>query len=141
MIAKDFLLQIKKIDTLISNKLVEYQQWRDLALSITANMGGEKVQSTSSQQKMSDAIDNCVDIEMQIDRFVEELAEKKRIVIEVIEQLPEPEYDVLHKVYVQYKTFYEVADERDISHSWATALHGRALKLLENILKEREKVD
>ena len=135
MTSKEYLEQIKKLDTLISNKLAESRQWLDLALNITSKTDGERVQSTGDQQKMSSAVNKCIDIEREVNALIDEYIIKKKEIIKVIEQLPEAEYDVLHKIYVQYKTLYEVADERDIAYSWATSIHGRALKMLDEILK------
>lgn len=135
MTSREYLEQIKKLDTLISNKLAESRQWLDLALNITSKTDGERVQSTGDQQKMSSAVNKCIDIEREVNALIDEYIIKKKEIIKVIEQLPEAEYDVLHKIYVQYKTLYEVADERDIAYSWATSIHGRALKLLDEILK------
>ena len=80
---------------------------------------------------MANAIEKCIDISREVNELIDEYISKKKEIIKVIEQLPEAEYDVLHKIYVQYKTLYEVADERHIAYSWATTLHGRALKTLE----------
>ena len=56
MEAKEFLSQVKKLDLMIKNKLIEKQQWMDIALGITSNMSGERVQSSGSQSKMADAV-------------------------------------------------------------------------------------
>ena len=135
MTAKEYLEQIKKLDTLINNKLAESKQWLDLALNITSKTDGERVQSSGDKQTMANAIEKCVDIEREVNALVDEYISKKKEIIKTIEGLPEAEYDVLHKIYVQYKTLYEVADERDIAYSWATSIHGRALKSLDEILK------
>lgn len=135
MTAKEYLEQIKKLDTLINNKLAESKQWLDLALNITSKTDGERVQSSGDKQTMANAIEKCVDIEREVNALVDEYISKKKEIIKTIERLPEAEYDVLHKIYVQYKTLYEVADERDIAYSWATSIHGRALKSLDEILK------
>lgn len=135
MTGKEYVEQIRKLDTLINNKLTESQQWFDLAMNITPKADGERVQSSGNQQKMASAIEKCIDIERETNALIDTYISKKKEIIKTIEQLPEAEYDVLHKIYVQYKTLYEVADERDIAYSWATSLHGRALKSLENILK------
>ena len=50
-----FLEQVERIDAIIPNKLIEIQQWYDLATSITAPMNHECVQSSGSKQKMADA--------------------------------------------------------------------------------------
>lgn len=138
MTAKEYCEQLKKIDTIIKNKLIEKKQWLDLALNVTPSMDGERVQSSGNQQKMADAMDNLIDVERQINEYIDELCEKKQDVIKTIEQLPELEYDVLHQIYVQYKSLYEVADDRNITYSWVTSIHGRALKMLDDVLNATE---
>lgn len=108
MTGKDYLKQIKKIDTQIRNKNVELKQRKELELP------------TGALQANIDALDV-----------------KRQEIIETIEGLPEAEYDVLHKVYVQGETLYEVAADRDISYSLATTIHGRALKRLDIIINEK----
>lgn len=137
MDAKEFLRLPEKLDVRIKNKLIEQQQWRDLALGITANMDGERVQSTGTKTKMADAIDKCVDMEAEIDRLIDELVDTKKKVIEAIEKLDSPvEYDMLHRRYIQYQSLQEVADHYGYDYGWATTTHGRALKSLQAILED-----
>jgi DNA-directed RNA polymerase specialized sigma subunit len=137
--AKDFLQQLKKLDKLIENKLIEKEQWKAIATGTTAQMGGERVQSSGSKQRMADAIDKYIDIEKEIDDCIDNLIDAKKGVISVIEQLNATEYDLLHKVYVQGVTLFDVAEMCGKTYSWVTTIHGRALKKVENILDEREK--
>ncbi len=149
MKAKDFLKQPEKLDKMIKNKMIEKEQWKSIAMGTTS--GGqsvkingvlhnmEKVQSSGSQQKMADAVSRYIDIEAEIDQFIDRLIDTKKDVISVIEQLNAIEYDLLHKVYVQYITLDDVACLYDKTYSWATTVHGRALKNVQNILNEREK--
>ncbi len=138
MKAKEFLGQLKKLDKLIQNKLIEKNQWKMIATGTTAQMGGERVQSSGSQQKMADAVGRYVDIEKDIDKVIDKLIDTKQDVINVIEQLDAAEYDLLHMVYVQYLTLYEVADIYDKSYSWVTTTHGRGLKHVQDILDGRK---
>ena len=135
MDSKEFLKQVRKLDLKIKNKLIEQQQWRSIALGITANMDGERVQSSGAKSKMSDAIDKCVDMEAEIDRLVDELIDTKKKVIAVIEQLDSAtEYDVLHRRYIQYQSLQDIADHYGYDYGWATTTHGRALKNVQDIL-------
>lgn len=136
MKAKDFLLQLSKLDKLIENKTVEKLQWRTVATSVTAQVGGERVQSSGNPHKITDAIATYLDLEKEIDRFLSEQIQKKKDIISVIEQLNPTEYDVLHKMYVQYKDLQEVADKYNKSYSWVTTVHGKALKNVQKILDE-----
>ena len=135
MEAKTFLRQVEKLDLRIKNKLIEQQQWREIALGITANMEGERVQSSGSQSKMADAINKCVDMEAEIDRLIDELVTIKKEVIEAIEKIDSPvEYDLLHRRYIQFQSLQEIADHYGYDYGWATTNHGRALKSLQVIL-------
>lgn len=134
MKARQYLMQLKKIDTVINNKLIELSRWKEVALSITPNIGGDRVQSSGNQQKMACAIEKYIDIDREINDRIDALYKTKQEILNTIEQLPEPEYDILHKIYVQNKTLYEVSSERDIAYSSVTAIHGRALKLVDDIL-------
>ncbi len=141
METKNFLSQPRKIDLQIRNKLIEKQQWKDIALGITANMEGERVQSSGSQQKMADAIAKCIDMEAEIDRLVDLLIDKKKEVIGVIEQVDSPiEYDILHRIYIQHMSLSDVADHYGKEYGWITTTHGRALKSVQEI-RERSNYD
>lgn len=140
MKAQDFLRQVRKLDLQITNKLIEKRQWRDIALGITANMDGERVQSTGGKSKMADAVNKCIDIESEVDGLVDKLIDVKKEVIQAIEQLDSPtEYDVLHRRYIQFMTLQDIADHYKKDYGWATTTHGRALKSLQAILDENKK--
>ena len=139
MKAKDYLKQLQKLDRLIENKLAEKEQWRAIATSTTQQLTHDKVQSTSNPHKMADAIHKIIEIEAEIDACVDRLVDTKRDVISTIERLNPTEYDLLHKVYVQYFTFDEVADKKGKSYSWVTTVHGKALKNVQRMIGERNK--
>ena len=133
--AKSYLLQVERLDSRIANKLIERQQWRDIALGITANIGGERVQSSGSQQKMSEAIEKCLDMDKEINSLIDELIETKKKVIDTIEKIYSPtEYKILHMRYIQHISLKEIAIKLNREYSWVTTTHGRALKSVQNIL-------
>ena len=136
--AQVFLEQVERLDAVIKNKLIEKQQWKEIALGITANTDGERVQSSGAKSKMADAVTKCVDMEAEIDRLIDRLVATKKEVIQTIEQLYSPtEYNVLHMKYIQYKDFYDIADHYGKDYSWATTTHGRALKGVQRILDRK----
>ena len=137
MNAKEFLRQIKKLDKMIENKLIEVQQWKSIANNTVGNMSADRVQTTPNHHKIADAIGMYIDLEREINQDIDKLVETKKEVISVIEQLNATEYDVLHKIYVQYLTFDEVALACHRTTSWATTVHGRALKHVQSILDQR----
>lgn len=135
MKAKEYLEQYMKFDPIIMNKFYEAEKWDALATSITAQMNGERVQSSGSQQKMEDAIIKSVDIRGQIKKLID----TKKEIVKTIESLPLAEYEILHKVYIQGKSFKVIEIETGNSYSWVTTIHGRALQAVQRILDERDK--
>ena len=134
MDAKEFLNQVKKLDLQITNKLIEKQQWKDIALGITANMDGERVQSSGAKSKMADAIGRCVDMEAEIDSLVDKLIDIKKEVIWTIEQLDSPtEYNLMHLRYIQYIPLKDIAEKWGMEYTNVTTIHGRALKNVQAI--------
>lgn len=132
---KAFLNKVRKIDMLINNKLDEIQQLRSLAESTSISLG-ERVQSSGSQHKMADRVDRIVDMEREVDAEIDRLLLAKKEVIDVIEQLPLEQYDLLYQVYikgVELKCY-----NTDKSYTWVKSTHGRALVNVRDILRSRK---
>lgn len=113
--------------------------WKDVAYSVTGCTDGERVQSSGSKQKMADAVISYSDIQADIKQRIAEAKEIQKGIVSKITRLKEPEYDVLHKVYIQGMSFKEVAASKKKSLSWATSTHGTALTNLQSILDAEEK--
>lgn len=137
MNAKAFLRNVEKLDKLIANKMVEIQQWKDVAENTTANMTGDRVQSSHNPHKIADAIGRYVDLEMELRADIENLIAAKKDVIGVIEQLEATEYDILHKIYIQHLSLWDAADACKRTYSWVTTIHGQAVKHVQQILDKR----
>jgi hypothetical protein len=138
MQANEYLEQVEKLELIIRNKMIEKRQWRDIALGITANMEGDRVQSGGAKDKMAEAVMKCVDMEGEIDRLIDELVDTKKDVIGTIEQLYSPtEYNVLHLKYIQFKTLQEIADHYNRDYDWAKTTCKRGRVHVQVILDRR----
>lgn len=136
--AQKYLEQVEKIDAIITNKLIEKQQWRDIAMGITANMGGERVQSSGCASKMAEAIEKCVDMEAEIDRLVDKLIEIKKDVISTLEQLESPaDYRLLHDRYIKFMDLTTISERWNRDYTTITTAHGRAIVEVQRILDKR----
>lgn len=157
--AKDYLRLIRKIDRLIENKLAEKEQWRAVAYgsssgSNTVMINGvphemDRVQSSGNQQRMADAVIKYVDMEPEIDEYIDLLLDVKRDILGIIEQLSADEYDVLHKMYFgvlvkeknrtyqRYMTTKEIAAHYDRSESWAKNKSSSGIKNVQRIINRR----
>ena len=138
MKAKEYLLQVEKLNKMIDNKLIELEQWKAMATGITVHSDGERVQSSGSQQRMADAVSRYVDIQNEVNAQIDRLVELKKEVISTIEQLPAQEYDLLHKVYIQLMSFKDAAAAYNKHPKWAARIHGSALQKVQKILDERK---
>ena len=119
-------------------KLEERQFWNDLSLTITGQMGGERVQSSGAKDKMAQARDVCMAKEDEILSQVKALALKQSEVTGVLDQLTNPtEYKLLHQKYIQFKDFNVIATNFKADYTWATTVHGRALKSVEAIMGQK----
>lgn len=138
--AQIYLERVEKIEAIIENKLIEQRQWKDLALDITANMGGEKVQSSGlTNSRMADAVINCIALEDEIAEAVERLRTEKKKIVKIIEQLYSPtEYRILHMRYIQHISLTDIAEKLNREYTWVTTTHGRALKSVQNILERKD---
>ena len=138
MNAKEYLQQILDIDEDIQNKVAERDSWKQIlygnATSITAAMGGERVQSSGNKQTMTAAVDKYIDIERQINDQIDMLIEKKKEIICMIERLPFKHRDLLHKIYVQGYELQKIADMKGKSYSNITTMHGHACAALQKVL-------
>ena len=138
MDAKRYLQQVSKLNRLIENKMIELAQWKSMATITGTFSDGDRVQSSGNQQKMAEAVGRYVDIEREMDACIDRYIDTKNEVIRMIEQLPATEYDVLHKIYIQDKPLEDVAAIYDRTYSWVTTVHGRALKMVQDMLDGKE---
>lgn len=138
MNAIEFLEQPRKLEKMIEYKAEERERWLTIATKTTAQMGGERVQSSGSQQKMADAVEKCVDLAKEAEEIQLQLIDALQYVIKVIEKLSATEYEVMYKIYVKYYTLQQVAETSDRTYGWAKGVRRRAIRKVQKILDERE---
>lgn len=134
--AKEYLQQVRNADIAIKDKMEELAGLRALATNISVVNEGERVQSSESQDKMADTMCKIADLEMEIQAEIEKLLSLKRRIRKVIGQVSEPTLmSVLHKRYLQYKSWEEIAVEMNFTYRWCIKLHGKALQEVGEIIK------
>ena len=135
--AKSFLQQVELCDRHINSKLEELAHLKELTTKITATWKQDVVSGGGNQDKIGDAVAKIVDLEMEIDKAIDDLVDKKKAVNNVIEQINNADYvAVLYKRYFEYKTWERIACEMNFTYQWVCKLHGRALQAVENIIKK-----
>ena len=132
--AKQWLMRARNIDREINELLKEKEDVRDRVLKITQSYTGDAVQSTKDPHKF----DRVVELEMEIDRNIDELVAVKTEINKGIAQLSDGRYrEILRLRYISGKTFEQIAVEMNYSWRHVCTLHGRALLKMEEIVNAR----
>lgn len=134
MTTKEYLNQIERYDRMIENKLAEICQLESIATSITVMPKEMNVQSFGAKDKMGDAVCRIVDLESDIDRIVNDMIAKKKVIVSQIDGITDMNvYDLLSKRYISNKTWYDIAEEMGYSVRQVLRLHEKSLKLFEKM--------
>lgn len=132
--AKQYLDQLRVIDTKINQKMEELADLMTAATSTGAiDYSKDRVQ-TSPQNAQENRICKYVDLDAEINREIDEFVDIKHRVTKEIQELNVDYYiTILFKVYVQYKTVKDAANEIGLSYQYVRDLHKKALKAFEEL--------
>lgn len=132
--AKQYLDQLRVIDTKINQKMEELAELMTAATSTGAiDYSKDRVQ-TSPQNAQENRICKYVDLDAEINREIDEFVDIKHRVTKEIQELNVDYYiKILFKVYVQYKTVKDAANEIGLSYQYVRDLHKKALKAFEEL--------
>lgn len=137
MTAYDYLNTIRILDALIQSKLEEQQQLKELATQIT-QAGDGLPHATGVSDKVGSTVSKLVDLQNDTAVLVEEYRNKRQEIIKVLELLPPNQYAVLHKRFVLFKKWEEIADEMMYSERQVHRIRKRAIRLVQYILDEKK---
>ena len=132
--AKQYLDQLRVIDTKINQKTEELADLMTAATSTRAiDYSKDRVQ-TSPQNAQENRICKYVDLDAEINREIDEFVDIKHRVTKEIQELNVDYYiKILFKVYVQFKTVKDAANEIGLSYQYVRDLHKKALKAFEEL--------
>lgn len=133
MNVKEYLLQITFIDSKIEGNKERIKRYKEMAEKRTSNLSPGKVQTSTSKEKMADAVCSYSDLEA----IIKADEEKKQGIIDTISLLSPYESTVLYKRYVDNKTLFEISREMMKSYSWVAKVHSAGKKHLQKILNEK----
>lgn len=132
--AKQYLDQLRVIDTKINQKMEELADLMTAATSTGAiDYSKDRVQ-ISPQNAQENRICKYVDLDAEINREIDEFVDIKHRVTKEIQELNVDYYiKILFKVYVQYKTVKDAANEIGLSYQYVRDLHKKALEAFEEL--------
>ena len=131
MRAKEYLQQLRRLDTVIDQKIKELD---DLKVKSTC-IGGfdyskERVQtSPSGDAPYVRTVSRMIDLNEEINRDIDDFVDRKHKIINEIQSLENTKHiQILFKKYVEYKTFEQISVEMNYTYQYIDLLHGYALK-------------
>lgn len=138
MTAQQRLEDIRKLDELINAKLAERTRLRELATATTAKpMDGMPFTNTGTvNQKIQDIVIKLVMLEEETNALIDRYIDEKQEIVRVIEMLPEREYGVIHRYYIQGMTWEQVADDIGYCTTQVWRIKKIAFEIIEDILRD-----
>lgn len=119
---------------MIENKLDEICRLREMAVTISANLDKDIVQTSSAHDKIGDSVAQIVDLENETNAIVSELADKKRTIVNQIDSMANDDhYEILTYKYVQKLEFREIFLKMKISERKMYTVYRQALKEFERL--------
>ena len=135
---KEYLRQIRLYDTRINMKIDELEALKASLLRITPTLKDDVVASSGSQDKLGDAVAKMVDLREEINADIDRFVDAKRAVGATIDKVSDPDQlQVLHKRYVLYESFEQIAIEMHMTYRNVCYIHGKALQSVSDILKDK----
>ena len=138
MKAINYLKQIKIMDAKINADIEELTSLETLATRTTSVLGGDRVQSSGSQQKMADSVAKIVDLREQINAEIDRFIDYKQEARELISVCDAECITLISKRYFQFKTWESIAVDMNFTYQWVSGgLHQKALAQVQKALDER----
>ena len=105
MTAKEYLNQIRLLDLKIRQKIEERDHLKAMAAGNSSPvLSKDKVQTSGSGDKMARTVDRYVDLEMQIDKLIDQYVDMRDHIIDQIHAVGEAKYvELLYLKYVGQK--------------------------------------
>ena len=137
MKAKQYLLQIAKIQARIDRLIDIIEQMRAAEQRVTAQISSDGTRGSSAiKDRIAEMVARRIDRECDLFDKVNELIDAKRKITEEIEAVDDPrEVAILFKRYVECKSLVVVACEMNYSYEYTRHLHGFALAHFEERMK------
>lgn len=136
MNAEQRLNYVRKLDELINAKIAEQDRLKAIATDITAKpMDGMPFDNTGTvSRRMENAVINLITLSREIEKLIDQYIDYKRDILTLLEKLPEKEYGVLHRYYIQHKTWEQVAEDMGYSTVQIWRIKKNGLKILQNVI-------
>lgn len=137
MQAKQYLQELKRLDTCIHQRLQEKQSLYDSTVG-AVRTDKERVQASANADALPNLIARIETIEQEIDRQLDAYIQLKHRMINQIHGLDNEAYiSLLHKRYVEFKRLEEIAVEMNYTYKYISRMHGYALQEFQRVYADQ----
>lgn len=105
---------------------------RITATSLSAPLGGDRVQTSGTTDRVGRIVAEIADAEIEMDREIQHLAQLRLEAIQMVEGLPDPDQSVMRLRYIVGAQWETIADEIGYTERNCYLIHNRAMKRLFN---------
>jgi DNA-directed RNA polymerase specialized sigma24 family protein len=138
--AKEYLSQAYFLDARINSNIAQVDGLHTLATKVTATFSDMPKPLSGDPSRVECTVLKIYDLENEIDREIDRLVDLKRDLLQVIQSVSKPEYQmVLQKRYIEMEKWDVIAQEMALDVRWVQRLHGRALEEVQKYLDDRFK--
>lgn len=128
MTAKEYLCAVQDKDKDIIAQQEYIEALRSVLESISVNMSGERVQSTSDPDKFGKVFAQIDEEERKLERMKYDFVMYKLAVVNAIKQVQTEKYrTLLYEKYINYKSFKLIAVQMNYSYDYILELHKDSL--------------
>ncbi len=103
---------------------------RILAASLSAPLGGDRVQTSGATDRVGRIVADIADAEREMEREIMHLTRLRLDALELIKRLPEPDQSVIRLRYISGMKWEDVAEATHYEISWAYRIGRRAIDML-----------
>lgn len=141
MNAKEYLSQAMWLDKAIDFKLEQLAVLKSLSMKVTTSFTKERTSGgLPDKSKTEKIIVKVIDLENEINEDIDRLTDLKQDIKNAIKKVHDIHYQlILEMRYLGGKGWDEVAQALGYDRRWILRLHGRALKIIEEKMKEATK--
>lgn len=135
MTAREYLRQLRCLDTVINQKVEEVNALRARSRSAGGvDYSKEKAQTSAmGEASFVNPVLRVIALEQEINEEIDRFVEQKHKIINQIQALNSADYiNVLYKRYVEFKSLERICVEMHFSYAYVKHLHIRALRTFEN---------
>lgn len=137
--AEEYLKQYRECLRRIQLLEERKQGIKDRLTHITAQLDGDRVQSSHPPDRFSLLVAELSDYESKIEGEEEILFKEKSEIEKTIDLVPDAaEQLVLQKHYIGFQTFEQIALDMHYTEAWIYTLRRRAIRVIDMILEERD---